>query len=700
MLTYVINTSENKTFDSNRLFELVGYSQIRWKHCSLSEIDLCADEICEEERSKILSTGEYRIVVLIDFFGFPRTNPADEESASEYVEIYKAFIEHYLLNHLFYTLKKNNIPAKACEIYYIQYTPYEPLSVNNMALEQTAKLLGLEDVAERLNQIRNRPDVDEASPDEDDEVDVPKKKKKAAVEKRPDGPLERKHKKFSLTCAGDSVLEFDFGREMTFEEFYSTLFDHRDDARKFGVTVHRPYVTFGDASRAAYDALSLSLYLVYLYERRNAISPDTEIRRMDDKVFVSLLRSSLRKIHSARSVALKNECLYYKLDFERKVDSTVGRTDKKEDKKKKEKKLTEEEKFLEICRLADRSAAMKASDEAEEAAESASREASEAKDKGKPNDKKSDGKKPIDRHDDEVRRELDELMKNYLKTLDEVRSRSSENLEKDRIEVEETRDEMLDQCPSDIDLKTAIDKKRDDISKLLKTSLDADYRMQDFSEEKEQAISIYKKYKQAKACESKNIIGDLIAMLVTLAAIILPYGLLQLNRSPFQVLTTMLYGVAAAIFGGLFLFIFMTKLTSSIANIRRYRLRLNELYEKCMDKQRKSLAALRQRYEYDLIRIEELRDEIREIHRRDRLNREKNRHVEIHRETLEDVENLLSGMLNSFGERTDITQIEDVRDDFKIDKPITAAENKIYKIFSMDAIDSLFKQTGGIMQDD
>jgi hypothetical protein len=55
-------------------------------------------------------------------------------------------------------------------------------------------------------------------------------------------------------------------------------------------------------------------------------------------------------------------------------------------------------------------------------------------------------------------------------------------------------------------------------------------------------------------------------------------------------------------------------------------------------------------------------------------------------------------MLNSFGERVDLSQLEDVRDVFKIDKPITAAENKIYKIFSMDAIDRLFKQKGGEMR--
>jgi len=33
MITYVINTSENKTFDSEKLFDLAGYNKIRWIQC-------------------------------------------------------------------------------------------------------------------------------------------------------------------------------------------------------------------------------------------------------------------------------------------------------------------------------------------------------------------------------------------------------------------------------------------------------------------------------------------------------------------------------------------------------------------------------------------------------------------------------------------------------------------------------------------
>ena len=55
MLTYVINTSENKIFDSNLLFELAGYNKIRWMHCSLDKVKECAIEICDKQNDQASS---------------------------------------------------------------------------------------------------------------------------------------------------------------------------------------------------------------------------------------------------------------------------------------------------------------------------------------------------------------------------------------------------------------------------------------------------------------------------------------------------------------------------------------------------------------------------------------------------------------------------------------------------------------------
>ncbi len=671
MLTYVINTSENKTFDSNLLFELVGYSQIRWKHSGLDKIQECAEEICTEEKSKILSTGDYRVVVLVDFFEFPHTDAAQADAGS-YVELYKGFLEYYLMEHLFQTLKKNNIPAKACEIYYIQYVPHEPLAQNRMAKEQTARmLLGWESLAEyyrlkREAEWKTLGDPQVAHGDEA-EAQLPTVGKKKAREENFQGDAGEEEKTvtsrsrvFTLLCAGGVCLDFTFAHPMTFEDFYEYHRNHRDDPRKFGITVHKPYVTYGDASRAAYDALSLSLYLVHLYERREESGVEEEIRRPNDRVFVNILRSSLRKVHSARSVALKNDCRYYKLDYEgkRKPDVSLQKDRlKREEKLKKETaRLTEAEQYRYICRLADQKG-------------------------GKP--------------DEELIQKRDEIMRSYLERRDQVRTKEFDEQDSEFTEIEEdVSEEMLKQCPSDMEYKIAVEKKKDRIANLLKESLDADTVMQSFEKEKEEAGRIYAAYKQAKSCQTRSIFGDLSMLLLVLAAILIPYGVMQFSGKPFTGVSVIMYLVATAVFGGLYLVLFTSNLLRAVGELRRYRAALRNLYEACRQKHENTLAAIRKRYEVSLAEIEDLRRDMREIGRRDQKNREKNLHVEQHRMMLESVENQLSGMLNSFGEKPDITVIEDVRDEFKIDKPITAVENKIYKIFSMDAIDAMFKQKG------
>ena len=43
MLTYVINTSENKVLKTDLLFELVGYNKIAWMRSPLAHIEDCAE---------------------------------------------------------------------------------------------------------------------------------------------------------------------------------------------------------------------------------------------------------------------------------------------------------------------------------------------------------------------------------------------------------------------------------------------------------------------------------------------------------------------------------------------------------------------------------------------------------------------------------------------------------------------------------
>ena len=123
MLTYVINTSENKTFDSDLLFELAGYSKIRWMHCRLDEVEECAEEICC--RQNVLGADVFRIAVLVDFYCFDRIrrpygDNGYREDPGVDLCIYYPYIETYLSDHLFNYLEKRNLHSATREVYYIQ----------------------------------------------------------------------------------------------------------------------------------------------------------------------------------------------------------------------------------------------------------------------------------------------------------------------------------------------------------------------------------------------------------------------------------------------------------------------------------------------------------------------------------------------------------------------------------------------------
>ena len=53
------------------------------------------------------------------------------------------------------------------------------------------------------------------------------------------------------------------------------------------------------------------------------------------------------------------------------------------------------------------------------------------------------------------------------------------------------------------------------------------------------------------------------------------------------------------------------------------------------------------------------------------------------------MENCLSGILNNLGIRPVVDETESVEGEFNLLKPIRANENKVYKIFSLDAIESV-----------
>ena len=107
------------------------------------------------------------------------------------------------------------------------------------------------------------------------------------------------------------------------------------------------------------------------------------------------------------------------------------------------------------------------------------------------------------------------------------------------------------------------------------------------------------------------------------------------------------------------------------------------------------MSALKRRYEKELPEIEKIRYEIRGIANLQEKNIEKNRNIRLHRETLENVENRLSAILNNLGVEPKPEKHEDLSDEFDAQKPINAPINSVYRIFSVEAIESMFPGKGG-----
>ena len=147
MITYVINTSENKTFDTEKLFSLVGYIKIVWMNSPLNEIEKCAEKIYD--RQNVLGADQFRIAIIVDFYNFKHIRlPYAEtgfsrelEEKGVHVSLYYPLIECYIIDHLFDKLARKNIFPTQKDIFYVQNQGCEPLEVMADEYEQLKNVL-------------------------------------------------------------------------------------------------------------------------------------------------------------------------------------------------------------------------------------------------------------------------------------------------------------------------------------------------------------------------------------------------------------------------------------------------------------------------------------------------------------------------------------------------------------------------------
>ncbi|MBO5270245.1 MAG: hypothetical protein J6B77_05635, partial [Clostridia bacterium] len=315
MLTYVINTSENKTFDSDKLFDLAGYNKIRWLNCRLSDIGQCAQYI--HEKQNVLGADRFRIAVLVDFFGFDRLRiPYGRRGFGSDdgvdISLYIPYIEVFLLDNLIAYLEKREMYTEDFEVYYVQNTRMEPYEFLDNAPEQLCTILkGCPN--EKLEATSCCSECRDTVP-EDDPLVAPRKYPPTIP------PCERiPYRAFDLYCTECVSLRFyltdyPYGAQaMTFWEFYNA-FRHRL-GNKRGIRRHYYISSYGGGNaRAAFDTLSLSLYLIRMYEREELIEDgEMEVLHLDADTLKEVLETAWGKINLARKVAKANDSRYFSL---------------------------------------------------------------------------------------------------------------------------------------------------------------------------------------------------------------------------------------------------------------------------------------------------------------------------------------------------------------------------------------------------
>lgn len=731
MLTYVINTSENKTFDSDQLFKLVGYNKICWMNYSLDEMEKCAEEICE--RQTVLGADDFRIAILVDFYGFDRVRNFYGTDGYAPIErgvdlsLYFPYIEAYIVDHLFFAIRKKELVVKERHIFYIQNGKHEGFNVVSNEVKQLSYILepdensltGVTTVKVPLEQLeQEKKELDERAAAErviseqerqeyredfqkrmeeyaqlredlaDEKVKkkiIDEQKKKEELLQQEADALEAKQLKeeaernkeecfvdvpkkcystFKLHCT--ETLSLDFTMKdypytnkagLTFDEFYRAF--KQRESQHYGIKRHHYYASFGSGkAKAAFDNLSLSLYLIKMYEREERIMETDEvvIGRINPDNLKDMLITSWNKICSARTIALNNSSKYYDIKQFGVNEEGRKRADKEKsaikdhaiEARKEIKGASAEDIYAKICQIT---------------------------------------KESTDGMTSEDKAEMDKLVKEYLRERDNTKESS------DDVEFENTKEDCkkIDQCPSRNDYEVVVGKKKEKIAQVLRDTMSVEYSNKDYTEKRKEADEAFAEYTQAKRSMGKNIMVDVAIWLLSMVIMMVPF----MAISGFDFSSVTMYVLTAATLTGLFILSFLIRVLPLITKMNSAKAKLTRDYIECRKQQRAAMVGYELRYKEELIEIEHLRYEIRNITRLYNYNLAKNKNIEQHRQMLEIVENKLSAMLNNLGVEPVVVRYRDLSEEFNVNKSYMSNENRVYKIFSIDTIENLFDRKEG-----
>ena len=712
MITYIINTSDNKTFDCDQLFRLSGYNKIQWINCSLDKVNECVDFIKNKQGTIVFE--QFRLAIIVDFFNYDRIRAP--YGTLSYVKdegvdfsVYLPYIEAYITDNLLFDLEKQEYHAVDCDVYYVKSNKFDFVeTIDNLESQVNQIISPLESSFIEKKKVSYKTVVDVYTDFEGKVIDTEKyfkvkeelaelneilletnskqgkeevltkiqknndfldsiKQKKELVKKSVE---ESFYTSFSLYCSENLSLIFNVedypynidtdtcngtSKRLFFRAFNDRIGKVRRIRRHF-------YETEAGSSiaKTAFDIFALSLYLIRVYERETSVEDEGElnIECVDTVELKNLLLTAWNKVVVARSESKENESLYYSLKSlltdKSLVKNNTEISYENEIKRAKSLVLIKDEKIKNSV------------------------------------DEQYKAVKTFGEQDDMTigceKEEFDKILSSYLEMRDKTREKDVEYKYEKLIRSGGV--ETTNMCPSKQEYEAVINEKYDEISTCLGKSLKEEFLAVSYEDEKKKVDEYYKEYVLAKNVLTRNFTFDIIFMLLTVAVMLVPFIFIKIYSS-YNVATIFSFINCALIFAGIFIISSIILLLPCAIKLRKAKYNVLDCYKRCLAKKKVAIDSLKRRYDVDLIKVEEYRHDIKLITLLHNANLQKEKNINNHRIVLETVENCLSGILNNLGIYPSVDKFVNIEGEFNALSPINSADNNIYRIFSLDTIERL-----------
>lgn len=505
---------------------------------------------------------------------------------------------------------------------------------------------------------------------------------KEESEQKDSAPSKSSSKKKKTVPLLTDILPEDEPAPDPFSDFVRTVRNSESGERHINRIIY--HSSGVGTARATFDALNLSLYLIYKAQNDDISSEidreegvagiDSRLNCVKPKDLKDILMNALRRIEQVRLQALNENNYYFKLDIAPSGEKTriaaskdgagesVPAPDAGErwQPGKEELALGPDGWYDSICAFAEHT-----------------------------------NTRELQERDSAF---FDNIFDEYLTRRDQDNASS---LEMHYAELEsQGKLQKSPNLPTIENLEGAVSAREKEISRRLEQALSNEAISVDYQEIKAKADISYERYCKAKAMLKGHVLAEIFLGLLTILCMAVPFITLQ-NRGNVSVGMWIGCLVTAGVTAGLFLLAFFCSILPQRMIMNGEKARLLEYFTTCEQKSRRGQRLLAQRYREELPGIEELRYEIREIYGLWRQNGAIDRNVRLHKEMLESVRDQLRGLLNRLGysieEFRPDAQAEDFSNMIHVDLAPEHPSNTVYQVFTSDILNSLFSGKGGLL---